>query len=32
MTYSVMQPDGNIFCAAVVLDSFNMVYIDEGSI
>ena len=32
IVYSVMQSDGNSFYGDVVLDSFNMVYIDEDSI
>ena len=30
--YSVMQSDGNTFCGGVVLDSFNMKYMNEDSI
>ena len=30
--YSVMQSDGNSFCGDVVLDSFNMLNMDEDSI
>ena len=30
--YSVMQPYGNSFGGEIVLDSFNIVYRDEGSI
>ena len=31
-TYSVMQSDENNFCRDVVLESFNIEYIDEDSI
>ena len=32
LTYSMMQSDGNSFWGDVVLDSFNMVYREEGCI
>ena len=30
--YSVMQSDGNSFGGDVIIDSFNMAYMDKGSI
>ena len=30
--YSVMQPDRNSFCGDVVLNSFNMAYMDRDRI